>query len=278
MKPYTRDSLMYALTRHGARFTSGGESLQRPWTIQTAIGPLSLSSAECHAYVCGLAEMRLELAQDQGSEHFSASVTRRWLAELDQRAGADVVGVARELANALAKAGFEALAQAVSPPATASDAAHRYGNWYAVVGFDVDAVLDLRPDLTTAQADQFLARYDGLLADSLAAHSNEILAGCLADIADEIPTAPSQEVLEELIEARQLARAEGRSHNPGRLYWQLLDEVLAGCSECGACDLAAAADPHQCRLSDAYYHIVDGTVLCAGCFAKAQAAAGSEEA
>src|SRR5690348_12134133 len=141
-KPYTTDSLTYALVRHGARFARSGESLRRPWTIETRIGHLHLTDAECHAYICGLADMRLDLAQEAGPESFSASMTRApgghlpqrgdgtrprtdpqhvdapdhwtpWLARLDKRRPVDPLDVARELADALANAGFEGLAQAI---------------------------------------------------------------------------------------------------------------------------------------------------------------------
>jgi hypothetical protein len=256
-RPYTTDSLTRALVHHGARFTRSGESPRRPWTIETGIGPLNLANAECHAYVCGLADMR------RGTP---------WLASLNRRTAIDPVDTARELADALAKAGFEALAQAILPPATYSDAARRY----TVTAFDVDDVLDLRPDLTTGQAEAFLARYDSSLADSVAAGANEVLVDYLADIADEIPDPPADEILEELVEARQHARAQGLPHDPARLYWQPRETVAAACSACGACDLAGSVDPHQCQLSDAYIHVGGGSVLCTSCFAKADVARGKE--
>lgn len=49
-----------------------------------------------------------------------------WLRELDKLAVPDPVDVLRELADGLANAGFQALAEAVLPPATLSDAAPRY--------------------------------------------------------------------------------------------------------------------------------------------------------
>jgi hypothetical protein len=194
-----------------------------------------------------------------------------WLGELEKLAAEDPNGVQRELADGLANTGYADLARAVHPPATATDAAWRYGGWYGVTGLDVEGVLDLRPDLTIAQAEEFLARYDGPLADSVTGHTSEVLAEFLSDVADEIPDAPADEILEQLVEAREAAKAAGLPHDPDRLYWEgpLEDAVQGRCSVCGACDLddsPEGAEPHDCRLTFAYRHIGNGTVRCDYCF------------
>lgn len=193
-----------------------------------------------------------------------------WLAELERLAVGDPNDVQVELADALANAGFPALAKAVAPPRTLMDAAWRHFRVVGVNGMSVDEVLNMRPDLTTEQAEHFLIRWDDRIADAAGAQAGEMLVDFLA-ADDELPDAPEEDVLDELIEARQQAQADNQPHDPGRLYWRPLDEVQAACGECGACDLGGAPEEHQqhaCRLTGAYQHIGDGKVLCGGCLAK----------
>jgi hypothetical protein len=190
-----------------------------------------------------------------------------WLRLVEARADQDPNDAQRELADALANAGFPALAQAVHPPATATEAAWRYARWYGVVGFDVEGVLDRRPDLTTEQAEWFLARFDNALADSVQQLTGEVLADYLSDRADGLPHAPADEILEDLVDARAAAKANGEPHDPILLAWVRHDELLNSCKVCGACDFASGGLPHEeCRLTNAYYNATTDEVRCAPCF------------
>lgn len=68
-----------------------------------------------------------------------------WLRELDKIAVQDHVDVLCEPADGLATAGYAALATAVQPPPTLSDAAWRFFRAAGVTGYSVDDVLDKRP-------------------------------------------------------------------------------------------------------------------------------------
>jgi hypothetical protein len=190
-----------------------------------------------------------------------------WLRPAEQRAAQDPNDAQRELADALANAGFPALARAVRPPATATDAAWRYGGWFGVTGFDVEGVLDARPDLTTEQAEKFLARFDNALADSVQQLTSEVLADYLSDHADDVPHAPADEILEDLVDARAAAKARGEPHDPALLVWVQHEELMNSCNACGFCDLSASRQPHEeCRVTNGYYNATTNQVRCAPCF------------
>jgi hypothetical protein len=195
-----------------------------------------------------------------------AEAWTRWLTDLEKRALVEGPNWAQaELADALANAGFPALADAIAVPTRLDDTAWRYFRAAGISGFTPDDVLDRRPDLTTEQAQDFLLRRDDQIADAAGLRAGETMAFWLEQN-DEVPDPPPDEVLEAMQAARELLVESGEPHDPLLLLWEQRELAPAGCGECGACDLKNSADPHECQLSDAYHNPITGATRCGSCF------------